>query len=148
MCLCKNHQHLSYGPRDVRLQVSSFHFLKQISEHLKCSITHIKQASFQVPLQTQIFFPEFVSKYVSAKRHFKVTACLELEGRGLRPPRQSSAPISQSRGFVCGGCKTFLTLLQKMNPGTIRQTSTQKLKHMLFSCVYWAKCTVRTEFGK
>lgn len=58
VCLCKNHQHLSYGPRDVRLQVSRFHFLKQISEHLRCSITHIKPASFQVPQQTQFFFSQ------------------------------------------------------------------------------------------
>lgn len=64
-----------------------------------CSITHIKPASFQVSFQTQFFFPEFVSKYVSAKRHFKVTACLELEGWRFRPPRWAICQTSKVVGL-------------------------------------------------
>lgn len=69
----------------------------------------------------------------------------------------SNLPNFQSRGFVCGtwqtklrfswDYKTFLTLFQKMIPGIIRQTRMQMLKHMLFSCVYWAKGTARTIWG-
>lgn len=70
------------GTSDFKFR--GFIFFKRISEHLVLS--HIEnQLASKFPPQ-YIFAPEFVSKYVRAKRQFKVTACLELEEPRCRPP--------------------------------------------------------------
>lgn len=73
----QNHQHLSNGPRDIRLQVLRFYFLKQTYKHLVLSHIQNRPAS-KIP--SKYIFSQFVSKYVKARRHFKVIPCLKLEG--------------------------------------------------------------------